>query len=124
MIPTLALCALSFFVNSTAHAESFLGATTLARHHTDVDSLNVYKCGLKEIKLRADKRPADIDHVFVEYGNGMPDELEVRDRIRRGGETRWINLRGIGDRCVKRIVIIGDSEGRAGKQSVISVFGR
>ena len=119
-----AFSALSLLSIQSSYAEVFLGATPLARHHTDVDSLNIYKCGLKEIKLRADLRPADIDHVFVEYGNGMPDELEVRNRIRRGGETRWINLNGLGDRCVKRIVIIGDSEGRGGKQSVISVFGR
>ncbi len=106
----------------SAQAEVLLGSTKLARHHTDIDFIKANKCGLSEIQIRVEQRAADIEHIYVEYGNGMPDELEVRDRIRRGGQTRWINLRGLGDRCIQKIVVIGDSEGRAGKRSLVSVF--
>ena len=63
-------------------APAFLGSTKLARHYTDVDAINFStpKCGLSQIQLHINNRPADIDHVFVQYGNGMTDEKIVRER--------------------------------------------
>ncbi len=103
-----------------------LGSTKLARHHTDVDAIifKELKCGLSEIQLKITDRPADIDHIYVQYGNGNFDELIVRDRIRRGGSSRFINLRGEGERCLRKIVVIGDSEGLPGKRAEVEVYGK
>jgi len=103
-----------------------LGSTKLARHYTDTDDIKFeeLKCGLSEVQLQITNRPADIDHIYVQYGNGNFDELNVRERIRRGGSTRWINLRGPGERCIKRIVVIGDSEGLPGRRAEVKVYGK
>lgn len=105
---------------------ALLGSTKLARHYTDVDSIDfkIPKCGVSEIQLHINNRPADIDHVFIQYGNGITDEKIVRERFSRGSRSRWIDLRGLGERCLKKIVIIGESEGRPGRRSEVEVFGR
>lgn len=103
-----------------------LGSTKLARHYTDMDSINfkIPKCGLSEIQLHINNRPSDIDHVFIQYGNGNTDEKVVRERFARGSKSRWLDLRGLGERCLTKIVIIGESEGRALRRSEVEVFGR
>jgi Protein of unknown function (DUF2541) len=114
------------FAQDKVMGPELLGTTKLARHHTDVDAIRFgeLKCGLSEIQLKITDRPADIDHIYVQYGNGNFDELVVRDRIRRGGSSRWINLRGEGDRCLRKIVVIGDSEGLPGRRAEVQVYGK
>lgn len=116
----------ALLVTVEASASEFLGKTRLARHRDDVDAINfvIPKCGFSELKLTVDVRPADIDHVAVQFANGNWDYLHVRDRFERGSSSRWINLRGLGDRCIKRMLIIGDSEGAPGRQAKISVFAK
>ena len=65
---------------------------------------------------------ADIDYVAVQYGNGVWDQLPVRERFAPGSESRWIDLRGEA-RCVEKISIIGDSDGAPG-QARVRVWGR
>jgi hypothetical protein len=109
-----------------AQAAEFLGKTRLARHRDDRDLIHfvVPKCGISEVQLQVDVRPAEIDHVAVQFANGNWDYLAVRDRFARGSRSRWIDLRGPGERCLKKILIIGDSDGLPGRQSHISVYGR
>ena len=114
------------FANEKEMAPVFLGSTKLARHYTDIDAIEFKfpKCGVSEIQLNINNRPADIDHVFVQYGSGFTDEKILRERFSRGSKSRWINLRGPGERCLKKIVIIGDSEGRLGRRAEVEVFGK
>jgi hypothetical protein len=46
----------------------------------------------------------------------------VKDRIGQGSHSRWIDLRG-GERCVKAIGIIGDTE-LSLDQARVEVWGR
>ena len=61
------------------------------------------------IKLRASRGSAELERVFVTYGNGERESLPVRRYLDRGQETRWLDLTGR-RRCVTAIGIIGDSE--------------
>ncbi|MGL4520491.1 MAG: hypothetical protein ACRCUJ_12675 [Phocaeicola sp.] len=54
------------------------------------------------LKIRVDNAPVEFDRVLVEYGNGEKQEITVRQKIRAGGETREINLRG-NRRNIKKI---------------------
>ncbi|HET7844105.1 MAG TPA: hypothetical protein VFL14_08145 [Xanthomonadales bacterium] len=96
-----------------AHADSrvrTLGVTQLGHREGDLRMLDVQcRPRVSAIKLRATRGTADIDRVFVTYGNGDRDSLPVRQYLDRGRETRWIDLVGR-KRCVTEIGIVGDSE--------------
>jgi hypothetical protein len=108
-------------------AADLLGSTHLARHHTDRDviKLTPAKCGLTKIKLKVSKRKADVEEIAVQYAaTGRWDMLSVRNNFRRGSSSRWIDLRGNKNRCIKKIAIVGDSDGLPLRRSKISVYGK
>jgi hypothetical protein len=117
---------IALLVTVEASASEFLGKTRLARHRDDRDVIRfaVPKCGISELKLNVEVRAADVDHVAVQFANGNWDYLMVRDHFSRGSSSRWIYLRGAGDRCLKKILVIGNSEGLPGRQAKISIFGK
>jgi len=101
----------------------FLGQTRLAHREADLDVLAFPACvNLVAVKLKALRGAAEINLLVVTYGNGAVDRLPVRHRIREGGETRWIDLRG-GRRCVRSIAVVGDTE-RSRDQTIIQFWGR
>jgi hypothetical protein len=56
----------------------------------------------RAIQLRVDRAAIEFRHVVVHYANGTSEEVQVRKRIRAGGSTRDIDLRG-GDRVVESV---------------------
>jgi hypothetical protein len=57
----------------------------------------------RSIKFKVTDAPINIKAVLVTYDNGEPDRLEVRERIEKGGESRAIDLRGVGQRKLRKI---------------------
>lgn len=103
--------------------ERLLGATRLTHHENDVDVISVAcKPRVHAIMVRAARGSAEIEHLWVRYGNGDRDTLPVRSRIAEGGQTRWIDLAG-GKRCVVAIGVVGDTE-LSLDQTRLEVFGR
>jgi hypothetical protein len=87
-----------------------LGVAQLGHREGDLEMLDVQcRPRVSAIKLRATRGTAELQRVFVTYGNGERDSLPVRQYLDRGQETRWIDLVGR-RRCVTEIGIIGDSE--------------
>jgi len=88
-----------------------LGSTRLSLAENDVDVLRFRNCrnGVHAIQLRASRGQVEIERLWVRYGNGERDVLNVRDRIPQGGSSRWIDLRG-GNRCIVEMGIVGDTE--------------
>lgn len=100
-----------------------LGTTRLAHHENDVDVIRT-ACAprVHAIQLRAKRGQVEIESLWVRYGDGSTDTLHVRERIGKGGETRWIDLEG-GKRCVVEIGVIGDTE-LSRDRARVNVFGR
>ena len=97
--------------NAFAQEGRLLGATRLSHREKDLDILRLAPCqSLRAIKLKARRGSAEIESLWVEYGNNTRDRLPVRHRIAEGAETAWIDLSG-GVRCVKAIAVVGDTEG-------------
>jgi len=67
-----------------------LGSTRLSKAENNVDVLAFASCraDIRALQLRLRKGNAEIEHVWVRFGNGQRVELSVRDRIGRGGTTR------------------------------------
>jgi hypothetical protein len=70
----------------------------------DHDIINVGRADgrFREVQIRVERAPIEFQRVVVHYANGGSEPLEIRDRIRAGGQTRAIDLRG-GDRVISGV---------------------
>jgi hypothetical protein len=60
----------------------------------------------------------------VNYGNGTKEEVEVRDRIPAGGQTRAIDLRG-NDRVINSVEFLySKGTWRPNARPRVSLYGR
>jgi hypothetical protein len=48
----------------------------------------------RAIQIHVERAPIEFQRVVVHYGNGVDEEIAIRNRIRPGGKTRVIDLRG------------------------------
>lgn len=76
----------------------------------------------REIQLRVRGGAVEFRHVVVHYTNGGPEELQVRERIRSGGQTRPIDLRG--ERRDIRSVELWYGQGRWRRRPTVELYGR
>lgn len=78
----------------------------------------------KAIRLTARGNDVRIEDLKVIYGNGNPDEIQVREVLEEGGRTRAIDLKG-NDRFIDRIVmrLQKDYKGRGRGPAEICVVG-
>lgn len=120
------LFATAALVSSPAHAdgERLLGSTRLSKIENDTDVIRFAKCrrGMHAVQLRVERGQIEVETLWVRYGRGGVDHLPVRHRIGAGSHSRWIDLRG-GDRCIKAIGIVGDTDGSL-DQARVEVWGR
>jgi hypothetical protein len=75
------------------------------------------------IKLRVEDEGIEFDHVIVHYGNGRNEELEVRDFIKAGGETRAIDLSG-NDRVIRKVDFYYKSNPETKRKGKVILYGR
>ena len=99
--------------------------TTHASHKADHDSLIVRGPfdNFRKIKFKVTDAPLELQRLVVTYDNGVPDKLEVRENIRKGGESRAIDLKGVGKRSIRRIDFWYETRGLRNGQADVTVFG-
>ena len=91
-----------------------LGCVRVGRRtDRDVISVGRREGSFKAIKLRAEGNDIEVRDLKVIYGNGQPDDIQVRSVMRENSQTRAIDLKGR-DRFIKEIVIVSkkDRDGR------------
>lgn len=76
-----------------------------------------------KIKLIVKGNDVEFMDVDVVYGNGQKDDIRVRNRIRAGGETRAIDLKG-GDRFIKRVEFVYKSKPSFKGQATVELWGK
>lgn len=98
---------------------------THADHGADHDTIIVKGPfdNFRKIKFKVTDAPLNMQHMVVTYDNGAPDKIEVRQNIAQGGESRAIDLRGIGKRSVRRIDFWYDTQGFLKGKADVTVFG-
>jgi len=73
----------------------FLGqANVNGRVDRDRISVGRGRGRFQRIQIRVDRAPIEFYRVVVHYANGRSEEVDVRQRIPAGGQTRAIDLRG------------------------------
>jgi len=103
-----------------------LGTTRLSFRENDLDSISINSCPkptYNTIQLRAKGGDVDIRSLYVKYGNGQVERLRVAQNIRQGGRNRWIDLNG-NRRCIREIVILGDTDNTSNRRAKVEFLGR
>lgn len=101
---------------------SYLGQATVSGSR-DRDRIGIGRNEgrFQSIQLRVAGGPVDFQRVVVNYANGESEELEVRERIPAGGQTRSIDLRG-GERSINSVDLL--YSGGRWREARVSLFGR
>lgn len=76
-----------------------------------------------KIKLVVKGNEVEFKDVDIVYGNGQRDDIKIRNRIRAGGETRAIDLKG-GDRFIKRVELVYKSKPSFKGQATVELWGK
>lgn len=77
----------------------------------------------RKLKFKVTDAPLNLQRMVVTYDNGMPDRIEVRQKIRQGGESRVIDLQGVGARSIRKIEFWYDTKGFLKGKADLTVFG-
>jgi hypothetical protein len=98
---------------------------THADHGADHDTIVVQGPfdNFRKIKFKVTDAPLNMQHMVVTYDNGAPDKIEIRQNIAQGGESRVIDLKGVGKRSIRRIDFWYDTQGFLKGKADVTVFG-
>lgn len=77
----------------------------------------------RSLKLMVEDGPVEVDHIVVHYRKGRPEELNVRENIPAGGETRVLDLRGT-NRVIRRVVFYYKSSNPDGRRATVTLYGK
>jgi hypothetical protein len=96
-----------------------------ADHSTDHDAIIVNRPfdNFRKNKFKVTDAPLNMQHTVVTYDNGVPDKIDIRNDIPQGGESRAIDLKGIGKRSLSKIEFWYDTKGFLKGKADVTLFG-
>lgn len=99
--------------------------TTQAKFTADHDAiiLRAPYNNFRSIKFKVTNAPLRLVKLVATYDSGAPDNIEMLYDIPQGGESRIIDLRGVGERKIMRIDFWYDTRGAAHGQAEVTAFG-
>ena len=98
---------------------------THASHSADHDAIVVkgpYD-NFRKIKFKVTDAPLNMHYMLVTYDNGQPDRIDVRQNIPKGGESRAIDLKGVGTRSLRKVEFWYDTKGLLNGKADVTLFG-
>lgn len=135
-LTTLALTALVLFTvlaAGTAEARrgrpagprwEFLGERTVTdKADHDVLTLTAARGTFRSLKLEVRGRAVQFHSVKIHFGDGETQDVELRNVIPAGGESRVIDIEGR-DRVIRSIEFHYDAQSLLGKKAVVKVYGK
>lgn len=75
------------------------------------------------LKFAVQKSGINMHKMVVHFGNGDTQEIELREEIPAGGESRVINLEG-NRRVIRKVVFWYDTKNFADKRAELALWGR
>lgn len=105
-----------------------LGNVTASRDHDhdhDHDTIEIKGSDdeFRALKFKAKNSPINIHRMVVTYDNGAREEINTRNDIPKGGESRNIDLRGSGKRGLRRVELWYDSAGLLNGKAEVRLLG-
>ena len=81
-----------------------LGEAKISRGQAEEIKVGGDEGGYKRIKLEVRGADVEFKKITVVYESGDPEEVDVRDEVKRGSQTRPIDLKG-GRRAIKKVLL-------------------
>ena len=75
------------------------------------------------LKIKVRKGAINLHKMVVHFGDGSEQEVETRDEIAAGGESRVINLEG-NRRIITKVVFVYDTKNFADSKAEVELWGR
>lgn len=118
-----ALSILFMSFTTVAKKWDFLGSRVV-NFAIDKDEITVTarEGSFKRIKFQVRKAPVHFRKVIVHYRNGSREEVNLRDNIPAGGETRPIDLNG-NNRIINKVTFYYNTKVRAKKKGKVKLLG-
>ena len=92
------------------------------RTETDEIKVGADEGVFKRIKLKVRGADVEFKKVTVVYESGDNDEIEIRDKVKRGEETRPISLKGR-NRAIKKVIFVYKAEGDVDRGAGVILLG-
>lgn len=115
----------SFSSSSTINGWEKLGQR-LVNRTIDHDVIMVTKMegSFSKLKIKVRRSGINMDKMVVHYGNGESQNIEIRENILKGGESRVIDLTG-NKRVINRVEFWYDTKGGAmNDKALVELWGR
>jgi hypothetical protein len=125
MLPPVAVAQKVVQPKAGSPGEWRLIGQTHADHAADHDTIIVKGPfdNFRKVKFKVTDAPLNMQHMVITYDNGQPDRIDIRQNIPQGGESRAIDLRGVGKRSIRRIDFWYDTKGFLKGKADVTVFG-
>lgn len=94
-----------------------------ARDH-DVLAVTSRRGTFRSVKLEVLDRAVQFRSMKLHFANGETQDVELRDVIPAGGESRVINVEGAGDRVIRSIELRYDAQSLGGRKARVRVYGK
>ena len=98
-------------------------AVSDARDH-DVLAITARKGTFRSVKLEVLDRAVQVRDMKIHFASGETQDVELRDVIQAGGESRVIDVEGVGDRVIRTIELRYDAQSLGGKKARVRVYGK
>jgi hypothetical protein len=101
-----------------------LGNVTASRDR-DHDTIEIRGSDdeFRALKFKVKNSPINIHRMVVTYDNGAREEINTRNDIPKGGESRNIDLRGSGKRSLRKVEFWYDSAGLLNGKAEVRLLG-
>lgn len=95
-----------------------------AGHNGDHDRIDINgpHDSFRKLKFRVSNSPLNMKKMVVTYDGGAPENIEVRNNIPKGGESREIDLRG-GKRNLKSVEFWFETQGILNGKAEVTLYG-
>lgn len=93
------------------------------RQDHDIVTVTAARGDFSAIQIRVKGAAVDFHRVIIVYGNGNRQEVELRNTIGAGRNSRVIDLAG-NERIIKHIEFWYDARTIKGRKALVRVFGR
>lgn len=125
-LPVIAILALVFGVSQTLNAQK--GWIHLGDKHvdgkSDHDKISIGRSDgrFRQLQIRVEDAAVDFKRVVVHYGNGEDEELQFRERINAGGQTRAMDLHG--NRFISSVEFWYEKANWGSRRPTVRLYGR
>lgn len=125
LLATLLAClALAACASTSSDGWVLLGERTVSdRAETDEILVTSARGSFDALRVEVRRAPIRFYDMKVHYGNGTVQDVELRDVIPAGGQSRAIDLRG-DERLIRRIIFRYETRSPGRRRAVIRVYGR